>query len=189
MKRAVAYEKLENFQSALNDYKKAIEVVHGYPIFAEEAYQKMAKLYRSLGINKEAINAYGDLVKLYQRLDAKGDNLPYCYTQLGNIHIDLGNYPEALRNYGKAIDLKPQNGVLYILRGGAYLDLKNYEQAINDFDKAIELIPTGDIAYHYRGIAFVNMGNFKQGIDDIKIAARLGHKEAQEKLKEWKVDW
>ncbi len=189
IKRARAYEEIGNFQFALNDYRKAIEAVRDIPLFAGHAYDKMAKLYTSLGIYKEAIYIYTNLVKIHLSQNDRGDGLGYCYTQLGNINADIGNYAEALTNYDKAIDLKPLNSFLYMVRAGIYLDLKKYSQAIKDFDKAIELMPAESIAYYYRGLAFVDSGKFKQGIDDIKIAARLGHKEAQEKLKELKIDW
>ncbi|MBP8626961.1 MAG: tetratricopeptide repeat protein [Syntrophorhabdales bacterium] len=40
------------------------------------------------------------------------------------------------------------------------------------------------MAYNNRGYTYKNLGNYKQAIRNFKIAARLGHKDAQDYLRE-----
>ena len=56
-------------------------------------------------------------------------------------------------------------------------------------NKAIEINPGDAPDYFLRGIIFEKMGNYSKAIDDIKVAARLGHKEAQDYLISQGVAW
>lgn len=73
--------------------------------------------------------------------------------------------------------------------GYVYLNLKDYQKAIRDFSKSMELNPKDATAYYNRGIAYGGLGNHQQAIEDIKIAARLGFKEAQDLLKNEGIGW
>jgi tetratricopeptide (TPR) repeat protein len=94
-----------------------------------------------------------------------------------------------LRIFSKAIELNPQYAAPYHERGVAYVSLGNYQQAIKDFSKAIELEPQVAKVYYIRGLAYDILGNGQQSIKDIKIAARLGHKKAQDFLKSKDIVW
>ena len=65
----------------------------------------------------------------------------------------------------------------------------NYELALRDMNKAIEIIPGDAYDYSLRGSIFQEMGSYSKAIDDIKVAARLGHKEAQDYLNSQGVAW
>ncbi len=51
------------------------------------------------------------------------------------------NYEQAVTDYTKAIELKPDQSVLYLLRGNAYRELGQDEQAFADYIKSIALNP------------------------------------------------
>ena len=53
----------------------------------------------------------------------------------------------------------------------------------------IELNPQHAGAYCNRGIVYGITGNKQQAIDDYKIAAKLGHKKAQDYLKSTGIQW
>ena len=65
----------------------------------------------------------------------------------------------------------------------------NYKGAVYAFSKAIEQNPKFVIAYANRGAAFAKLGNKKMAIKDLKIAARMGHKKAQNFLTSKGIDW
>ena len=77
---------------------------------------------------------------------------------------------EAIANYTKAIELKPDYGEAYTNRGAAYLLKKLYDKAITDSSKAIELNPTNDSAYQNRGRAYRGKGLYKQAMADFQEA-------------------
>jgi tetratricopeptide (TPR) repeat protein len=65
----------------------------------------------------------------------------------------------------------------------------NYKGAVYSFSKAIEQNPKFVIAYANRGAAYAKLGNKKMAIKDLKIAARMGHKKAQNFLTSKGIDW
>ena len=76
------------------------------------------------------------------------------YFARGNAKADLGQHFAAIKDYDKAIQLKPNAANAYINRGVAKGDLGQYSAAIKDYDKAIQLKPndaTAATAYNNRG--------------------------------------
>ena len=71
----------------------------------------------------------------------------------GNLGVALyekGEMEEALYNLNKAIQLKPDNAILYDNRGGVYAELGQYQYAFDDFIKAINLKPDYSGSYMQR---------------------------------------
>ena len=61
------------------------------------------------------------------------------YLNRGDAFLGKGNYDRAIRDYDKAIELKPDFAVAYSNRGVAYAKKGDYPRAVVDYDKAIEL--------------------------------------------------
>ena len=89
----------------------------------------------------------------------------------------------------KAIELNPDDADAYINLGIAYGKQNNYTKAIQSYEKAIELKPDYALAYWNRSISKDSVGDKSGGLEDTKKAARLGHTEAQDWLKENGYDW
>lgn len=121
-----------------------------------------------------------------------------AHYKVGNIHSESGNYRQALKAYGEAIELYPfypQSADLYTNRGNAYGNLAYYDKAINDYNKAIEVNPRQADAYYNRGVINDSLGNRKQAMSDWRKAIdlnpmdkdasnNLGRLEAEERLKQ-----
>jgi len=72
------------------------------------------------------------------------------YSEEANINATGGDFSRAIWNMSKAIELNPNKGSYYALRGELYTKLGNDEDAIKDFDKAIKIVP--DHTYYiFRG--------------------------------------
>lgn len=61
--------------------------------------------------------------------------------QQGNAALQKGLVDEALDLYSKAVDLDPNNQVLYSNRSAAYCKAKKYLEALEDAEKVISLKP------------------------------------------------
>jgi tetratricopeptide (TPR) repeat protein len=186
VKKARAYATLEKFDLAIENCNKALDAVDELPSFKGKIYQEMGMLYRSLGISKEAIKALSLAVKY---LPLAGEQTFFAYFELGNAHSDIGEHREAIRVFTEMIKFYPKENMSYVRRGSEYYKIEDYNRAIIDYSKAIELKPTNQNAYYYRALAHIRLEQRKQGIEDLRIAARLGHKEAQDMLKENNLDW
>ncbi len=134
------------------------------------------------GHSEEARDAFTKAIELE-------DDYAMVYYSRGEAYLDLGNYQQAIGDYSKAIELKPDFVEAYYSRGLSYVGLGDYQQAINDCTRAIELKPDFVEAYYGRGLSNVVLGNYEQAMADFKMAARLGHKDAQDLLIRRGVQW
>jgi tetratricopeptide (TPR) repeat protein len=53
----------------------------------------------------------------------------------------MGKYGEAADDFTLDIQLEPNHGAAYFLRGQCYLKLASYQNAVNDFRRTAELDP------------------------------------------------
>jgi tetratricopeptide (TPR) repeat protein len=203
--RASAYAKLGNYKDAIRDYDKAIEL----DTYDKDSYYRRGLAYLSLGNPRQAIKDIDKAIKgdmesikfneIFIDPDTGRKNSSYGkkllenmgmkYMNRGNAYSDLSNYKQAIKDYSKAIELNPKSDISYYNRGIAYYKLGNKNKAISDYSKAIEVNPLYAHAYFIRGLFYGSLGNRNQADKDCKIAARLGHKEAQDYLTEKGIDW
>jgi protein O-mannosyl-transferase len=108
------------------------------------------------------------------------DNNCLVYNGRGAAYYGLGNYRQAIEDYGRAIEINPGYAIAFYNRGLAYNGLGNYRQAIEDYGRAIEINPGYADAYHNRGIAYNSLGNYRQALEDYGRAIEInpGYKEA-----------
>ena len=59
----------------------------------------------------------------------------------GNEAFSKGNYQEAIKHFTDAVNLDPNNHVLYSNRSASFASLQNYKEALVDADKTINLKP------------------------------------------------
>ena len=64
-----------------------------------------------------------------------------------------GNHQDAIKAYGKAIELNPLYYKAHNNRGNVYFEKQKYDKAIEDYTRAIKLNPRHHKAYTNRGIA------------------------------------
>ncbi|WP_418214976.1 tetratricopeptide repeat protein [Brachyspira murdochii] len=58
----------------------------------------------------------------------------------------MGEYKEAIKDYDKAIELKPNMAYLYNDRGWVKKNAGLYKEALKDYKKALELEPNNEYA-------------------------------------------
>ena len=159
--RGAAYVALGNYNQAIEDYDRAIEIRPGYV----DAYNNRGSAYKGLGNYRRAIEDYDRAIEIRPGyVDA--------YNNRGNAYIALGNYKQAIEDYGRAIEIKPDADAYYN-RGHAYADLGNHRQAIEDYGRAIKIKPGYADAYINRGNAYNSLGNYKQAIEDYDKAIEI----------------
>ena len=59
--------------------------------------------------------------------------------QKGNDAMKANDFETAVKLYGEAITLAPDNHVLYSNRSAAYMKLDRYQDALEDAEKTIEV--------------------------------------------------
>ncbi len=98
------------------------------------------------------------------------------YFRWGYINDAQRDFEEAIANYTKAIELKPDYLNAYINRGVARDQIKLHVDAISDYDTVIRLNPDDLIAYNNRGISKANLGQYDSAIKDYDKVIQIDDK-------------
>ncbi|XP_050347312.1 stress-induced-phosphoprotein 1 [Nymphalis io] len=83
----------------------------------------------------------------------------------GNAALAAENYDEAIKYYTSAIELDPNNHVLYSNRSAAYAKKKKYSAALEDADKTVSLNPSWSKGYSRKGSALAYLWRFDESIE------------------------
>merc|ERR1712070_748880 len=73
----------------------------------------------------------------------------------------MGEYDEAIRLYGEAIQISKSDHVLYSNRSAAYAGAKKYEEALADASECIRLKPDFAKGYSRKGLAQYHLDQLK----------------------------
>ena len=84
-----------------------------------------------------------------------------------------GQFKEAVSDYTRAIEAKPDDPIIYKNRGNAYLHQDEYDDALSDYDRAIRLKPDYAEAHSNRGHVYTNSKQYDKAISEYTEAIRL----------------
>ena len=97
----------------------------------------------------------------------------------GNALVKEKKYKEALDCYTKAIEIDPNDPILYSNRSAMHLNLSEFEQALTDADKAISLKADYAKGYLRKGKALEGLQKLKEALDTYKLGLEKDSKNAQ----------
>ena len=161
--RGLAYADMGQYDAAIKDYDKAIELKSDYAV----AYNNRGIAYADMGQYDVAIKDYDKAIEL------KSDDYDVYYNR-GNALNGKGQYDAAIKDYDKAIELKSDFAEAYNNRGAAFGRKGQYDAAIKDLDKAIELKPYYAVAYNNRAGAHCLTKAYDKAWADVKMCRKLG---------------
>ena len=95
------------------------------------------------------------------------------YNNRGIDYGEKGEHDLAIKDFDKAIELKPDYALAYNNRGAVYRSKGEYDLAIADCNKAIELKSDYAEPYSNRGAAYRNKGDYDSAIEDYDKAIHL----------------
>ncbi|CAG8559440.1 10982_t:CDS:10 [Diversispora eburnea] len=96
---------------------------------------------------QEAMKAYEDAINLDCKNLAKALNMRGTFTYL------MGDSQNALVDFQKALELKPDYVQIYVKRATIYMEQGNKDGAWEEFEEAIKIDPTDPDIYYHRGQA------------------------------------
>ncbi len=160
--RAFVNEKKENYNLAIKDYNKVIELTPDYP-----------DIYFDRGIAKTQLKQYEDALTDYDEAIRLKPDDAISYFNRGFAKDQLGRYEEAIADYDKGIRLKSDDAISYFNRGFAKDQLGRYEEAIIDYDNAIRLDPNYASAYNNRALAKDKLGQPFAAVADFDSVIQL----------------
>jgi len=135
-----------NFEPAFDAFAHAIEYsLNSSDLEASyferaQAYRACAEIHKSAKEMKEYRDEMLNAVKDYGKLvDFKSKDEDKYYYVLGRIHNQLGNVPEAAKNYEMATRVNDKYKLAFINLGVAFINLKEYTRAAKALEKAVQI--------------------------------------------------
>ena len=101
------------------------------------------------------------------------DKEPRYYNNRGVAYRGLSRLDEAMADFAKAIDLKPDYALAYRNAGQVFYKARAYDKAVTVFTKAIELSPRDAQAYSWRAACRAALGDQAGAEADRRTAAGL----------------
>lgn len=184
--RARAYNDLKQFQKAIDDYSKAIELD---PKDYNSLYFRGMILYLNFAEYKKAIDDISKAIELDG--NQKKSELYAMFAGRCSIYLDLKQFQKAIDDCSIAIDLYPNQISPLQGRAMSYMSLDEYQKAIDDINKMLELDPNGEEEhndlfgnYYILGAAYTRIGQYQKAINSLEKALKLAlTQETQDSLK------
>lgn len=153
--RGNAYLEQHELDKAIADYDRAIALSADYA----DAFYDRAQAYL-----REPVRQPGG-----RRTDAEG-----------RVYIDLGagDYPKAIQDLSRVVQLRPDDARAFVARANIYLDMGDYDRAIADWGQVIRLQPNDPTSLYARGLAYQEKGDNDGAIGDFSEILRLKPDEA-----------
>lgn len=95
------------------------------------------------------------------------------YTNRGIIKGSEGDYAGAIKDFNKAIEIKPDYAEAYYNLGYAYNEQGLYDTAVSSYSKAVMYRPDYDAAFLNRGMIFYLKGLYEKAIEDYSKAIEI----------------
>ena len=96
-----------------------------------------------------------------------------AYHQRGIAYAAIQDYKNAIADYTKTIEMKPQYAGAYVNRGNAHRELKDAKKAMADYSAAITLDPKNFVALNNRGLIHTENRKFDNALADYNKALSL----------------
>jgi tetratricopeptide (TPR) repeat protein len=150
-----------DFQGAMEDYNKAIELKY------DDAYSNRGVLRIRMN---DFENAIEDFTKALQGISDREK----AYYNRGIAKLNLEDYNGAVGDFSKAIEINPGYSDAYNNRGFVRSEkLSDFAGAMDDFNTAIGLKPAEPDLYYNRGNAKMLAGNYQDAIMDYDRALEI----------------
>jgi len=95
------------------------------------------------------------------------------FCEEGYAKYGQGDYRAAISDFDRAIELDPDYGFAYTLRGVCYLMQGQETDALEDFNKALEINPRDAHAFGNRGHVFYRRGDYKRALAEYDEAIKI----------------
>lgn len=124
------------------------------------------KTYHRSAVWKTDISLWTDVIGHYKTARV-------AYYNRGLFLMDANRNKEALEDFNKAIELRPDIANAYYCRGNLFMREGRNADALRDYSKAIELQPGYAEAYNNRGNVLKNEGRNDEALNDYNRALEL----------------
>jgi serine/threonine protein kinase/Tfp pilus assembly protein PilF len=168
MERGWTYRARKEWDRAIADFQRAGQIwaINCPSGLTDTVLRSLGDVYRDKGELSLSLASLDEAI----RRDGKSS---YAHFLRGLTHEQLENWNLALRDFTRAIELKPGHVDYHRHRGGVYVFLGRWSEALADFTRAIEQGYEAVDVYEARSRARAGLGDAQGAKDDMEHAARL----------------
>ncbi|XP_075406717.1 sperm-associated antigen 1 [Tenrec ecaudatus] len=203
LRRAMAYETLEQYRQAYVDYKTVLQVDCGIQV-ANDSINRITRLLTDLdGLTwREKLPPIPSVPTSMQvrawhpaaetSLAQVGDSLHQAgipdekkfrmLKEAGNQCVKDQNYREALSKYSECLKINNKECAIYTNRALCYLKLGQFEAARQDCDLALQIDGGSVKACYRRALAHKGLKNYQQSFSDLNKVLLLDPSVAEAKM-------
>ncbi|XP_007933021.1 sperm-associated antigen 1 [Orycteropus afer afer] len=189
LRRAMAYETLEQYRKAYVDYKTVLQIDCGIQI-ANDSINRITRLLMDLdGPNwreklspipsvptsaqlrawhpaAETTSAQAGDSSSHHQPDIPDEKMFRTLKEEGNQCVKDKNYTDAISKYSECLKITRECAI-YTNRALCYLKLCQFEEAKYDCDKALEMDDGNVKAYYRRALAQKGLKNYQKSLNDL----------------------
>ncbi|XP_072459496.1 sperm-associated antigen 1 [Notamacropus eugenii] len=195
LRRAVAYETMEQYRKAYVDYKTVLQIDNRIqaandsinritrtlidqdgPAWREKlspipAVPFSVQLHRLDGGSSAVQTTQNGTTESrhHQKSSVPGEKRAEMFAALkeeGNEFVKKGKYKEAVDKYSECLEINHSECVIYTNRALCYLKLCQFEEAKQDCDGALEIEEANVKALYRRGLAHKGLKNYQESFND-----------------------
>lgn len=162
----------EETEKAISHFRRAISLDPKYALaYAAIANEKITQSIFSNAGNQEIMNEGRTSLEAAKALDP---SIPEIYTTEGALKFYYEHdWKGAVSSYKKALDLDPNNAMIYIRYSATLANVGQTKEALPLADKAVELDPVSISSLHNLGWVNLLAGNYQKSIDAFEKAVEL----------------
>lgn len=171
-KLGYAYYQMRDFDTSIGYYKKAninsMTIANlALAYYMKGDYAEALKLLKqALQMDPDNATARNNMPLVTNAFNNKLNSMqssestdPDHYFNLGNLYVEQQNYAEALINFRKSVELKPDYVGALINVGNCYYMLQDYDKAVATFQEVLQLSPNNQMANKNLSHLYGLMGN------------------------------
>lgn len=130
------------------------------------SYYNQANYVQALGYLNQALTLLRTRMEASPQFRISNVGLMYdVYLTRGNAYLAMQNYIQALQDYARARDLRPDHYLVYNRIGQLHTEQENWEEAVLNYEQAFMYNPSYPIGWVNYGFAHGNLGNNRQSLE------------------------
>jgi len=133
----------------------------------------------AVGLTEGSMTGKSKESKEEQKEQSKKEMNSNVKKNAGNRAFTQGKYDQALKFYSEAIEIWPENHILYSNRSATYLQLKTYDKALEDAEQCIHLAKDFPKGYFRKAQIFLALNRKEEALTAIIEARDLAPKEEE----------
>ncbi|KAM8786148.1 sperm-associated antigen 1 [Rhynchonycteris naso] len=205
LRRAMAYETLEQYQKAYVDYKTVLQVDCGIQI-ANDSINRITRILMDMDGPgwREKLSAIPSVPTSAQlrawrpaaerpsdqeedscshhQLGITDENMFKILKEEGNQCVKDKNYKDAVSKYSECLKINNKECAIYTNRALCYLKLCQFEEAKQDCDQALQIDNRNVKACYRRALAHKGLKNYQKSLNDLNKVLLLDSSVVEAKM-------